>query len=83
MIRMGKKSRLSPAEVVEKAVSFFGPAGVGLKVAEAGACCARFEGAGGYIFVQTADIADQEGTNVTVEGREWEQQVQQFIIGEI
>jgi hypothetical protein len=82
MIRMGKESKLAPSEVVEKAVGFFGPSGAGLNVVDQGACCARFEGAGGYVFVQTADIDDQGGSNVTIEGREWEYQIRQFI-GEI
>jgi hypothetical protein len=79
VIRMGKESKLSPAEVVERAVKFFGPAGVGLTVADQGACCARFEGGGGYVFVQTANVDDQKGSDVTVEGREWERQVKDFI----
>lgn len=82
MIRMGKESKLAPSEVVKKAVGFFGPSGAGLNVVDQGACCARFEGAGGYVSVQTADIDDQGGSNVTVEGREWEYQIRQFM-GEI
>ena len=82
MIRMGKESKLVPAEVIEKAVEFFGPSGAGLNVVDQDACCARFEGAGGYVFVQTADIDDRGGSNVTVEGREWEHQIKQFM-GEI
>jgi hypothetical protein len=82
MIKMGKESGLAPSEVVEKAVAFFGPSGVGLQVADQGTCCARFEGAGGYVFVQTADIDDRDGSSVTIEGREWEYQIKQFM-GEI
>jgi hypothetical protein len=82
MIRMGKESKLSSSEVVEKAVVFFGPSGAGLKLMDQGDCCARFEGAGGYVSVQTADMDDKEGSNVTVEGREWEYQIRQFM-GEI
>ena len=79
MLKVGKESNLSPSEVVEKAVEFFGPSGAGLELVDQGACCARFEGAGGYVFVQTADIDDQGGSNVTVEGREWEYQITQFM----
>ena len=79
MIRMGKESKLTPSEVVGKAVAFFGPSGAGLVVADQGDCCARFEGAGGYVFVQTADIDGRGGANVTVEGREWEVQIRQFM----
>jgi hypothetical protein len=79
MIRMGKESSLVPSEVIEKAVAFFGPTGQGMNVVDQGGCCARFEGAGGYVFVQTADMDDQDGSNVTVEGREWEYQIRQFM----
>jgi hypothetical protein len=79
---MGKESKLAPPEVVDKAVEFFGPSGAGLNLVDQDACCARFEGSGGYVFVQTADIDDHEGSNVTVEGREWKYQIRRFM-GEI
>ena len=82
MIRIGKESILLPSDVVEKAVAFFGPSGVGLDVVDQGACCARFEGTGGYVFVQAVEVDDREGSNVSVEGREWEYQIKQFM-GEI
>jgi hypothetical protein len=79
MIRMGKESKLVPAEVIKKAVAFFGSDGVGLKLVNQDTCCARFEGAGGYVYVQAADIDDQGGSDVAVEGREWEHQIKQFM----
>lgn len=82
MIRMGKESKLVPAKVIEKAVEFFGPSGVGMSVLEQSDCFARFEGAGGYVFAQAADIGDGDGSNVEIEGREWEYQIRQFM-GEI
>lgn len=82
MIRMGKDSNLEPSVVIEKAVAFFGPGGIGLEVESQDVCCARFEGAGGYVYVQSADVQDGAGSSVTVEGREWEKQIKQFM-GEI
>jgi len=79
MIKMGKESKLVPAEVVEKAVAFFGPSGQGMKVIDQDACCARFEGSGGHVFVQAADIEGKGGSQVIVEGREWEYQIKQFM----
>jgi hypothetical protein len=79
MIRMGKESELAPSEVVDRAIEFFGPLGAGLSVVDQGLCCARFEGAGGYVFVQTAGADEQSGSSVTVEGREWEYQIRQFM----
>jgi len=82
MIKMGKESRLTTSEVIEKAAAFFGPSGRGMKVMNQGDCCARFEGGGGYVFVQAADVQGNTGSQVTVEGREWEYQIRQFM-GEI
>ena len=79
MIRMGKESKRVRSEVIEKAVAFFGPSGQGMNVVEQDDCCARFEGAGGYVSVHVADINDRDGSNVTIEGREWEYQIKQFI----
>jgi hypothetical protein len=79
MITIGKESKFAPAEVVETAVRFFGPSGIGLDVVERGNCCARFKGGGGYVFVSAADIQDQKGSEVTVEGREWSYQIKQFM----
>jgi hypothetical protein len=79
MINMGKKSNLAPTEVVQKAVAFFGSGGTGMRVVEQDQCCARFEGAGGHVFVSAADIQDQKGSEVTVEGREWSYQIKQFM----
>jgi hypothetical protein len=79
MIRMGKESKLVPTEVIERAVTFFGPSGQGMNVVGQDDCCARFDGGGGYVFVQAENIDDQDGSNVTIEGREWEYQIKQFI----
>ncbi|MGD8465243.1 MAG: hypothetical protein PVI09_15355 [Anaerolineae bacterium] len=79
MIRIGKDSNFESSAVLEKAAEFFGPGGVGLDATSQDPCCARFEGAGGYVYVQTTDIEDQKGSTVTVEGREWENQIKQFM----
>lgn len=79
MITIGKESRFAPSEVAETAVRYFGPSGVGMDVVERSDCCARFEGGGGYVFVWAADAGDQNGSEVTVEGREWDYQMMQFM----
>lgn len=81
MIRMGKESNLAASKVIERAIGFFGPSGLGMTVQEQSDCCARFEGAGGEVFVQAVDT-HQKGSDVTIEGREWEYQIRQFM-GEI
>ncbi|MFZ6030118.1 MAG: hypothetical protein ACOYYS_20575 [Chloroflexota bacterium] len=78
MIKIGKESRLPAAEVIDRAVEFFGPSGQGMNVLERAACCARFEGAGGHVFVSVEEDG-KKGSEVTIEGREWEYQIKQFI----
>lgn len=79
MIRMGTVSKLGSSEVIEKAVGFFGPSGLRMNVQEQSDGCARFEGAGGYVFIQTADIIDHEGSSVNVEGRQWDYHINRFM----
>ena len=79
MIRVGKDSKLSADRVVEKAIAFFGQDGLGLDVVEEGDCCVRFEGAGGHVFVQADGSEGGSGASVTVEGREWERQIKEFL----
>jgi hypothetical protein len=55
MARYGKESKLSPAKVLEKALQFFGPGGLGLEVEEQGEGCVTFEGGGGHVFVQACE----------------------------
>jgi hypothetical protein len=77
MIHLGKESKLSPTKVLERAIEFFGPDGIGLEVKEQDEGCARFEGGGGYVFVQVCE--KEKGTEVDLESREWEYQVKQFM----
>ena len=80
MIRMGKQTERSPSDVIDRAVAFFGPSGWGLEIMDRDDCRARFYGAGGYVSVLTANVESKRGWLVTVEGREWESQIQQFVI---
>jgi hypothetical protein len=82
MIKMGKESELTPSEIIEKAVAYFGPPGLGMNVVDQESCCARFQGGGGHVFVQAAQIEDEGNSQVTIEGREWEYHIKQFM-GEI
>jgi len=77
MIRVAKKTRLKPNEVVERAANFFGEGGEALKEKERGACCISFEGAGGYVAVSIID--EEKHRMVDVESREFEYQVKQFL----
>jgi hypothetical protein len=77
MIHLGKESKLSPPKVLERAIEFFGPGGVGLEVKEQDESCTRFEGGGGFVFVRVCE--GEKGTEVDLEAREWEYQAKQFM----
>ncbi|MFN2228046.1 MAG: hypothetical protein ACK2UY_17115 [Anaerolineae bacterium] len=83
MLRLQVESKLSQNEVVEKARDFFGPNGWGLEVTEFADCCARFEGGGGQVYVQTSPRRGEKGekrsgSTVEIQGREWERQIREF-----
>ncbi len=77
MIRMSAKTRLTPEEVVRRAVTFFGPGGYGLEVKNKSSDCVYFEGGGGNVGVTTS----AEGKEVSVElvSREWDYQLKEFL----
>ena len=77
MARYGKESKLSPGKVLEKALEFFGPEGLGLEVKEQNECCANFEGGGGHVVVRVGERG--RGSEVDLETREWDYQVKQFM----
>jgi len=77
MISIGKETKLRPEKVIEKAIAFFGPQGVGLEVEDSGEGCARFAGGGGFVYVSACQ--GEKRTQVSVEAREWEPQAKQFV----
>lgn len=77
MARYSKQSQMQPDEVLQRAEDFFG-GGLGLKVAERTECCLSFEGGGGHVTVTTARC-EPKYTDVDLETREWDYQVQQFM----
>ena len=76
MARYGVTTKLSPEEIIRRAVVFFGKDGSGLEVIDQGRCCARFEGGGGHISV-TVNEGDE--TEVELVTREWDYDVKQFM----
>jgi hypothetical protein len=77
MIRIGKHTRLKPAEVIEKASSFFGRDGEGLEETERSECCIAFAGPGGHVAVTISE--GEDGRSVDVESREFEYQAKKFL----
>jgi len=78
MARYSKQSQLQPDKVLQRAEDFFGTGGLGLKVVERTDCCLSLEGGGGHVTV-TAARCEPEYTDVDLETREWDHQVQQFM----
>ena len=77
MIRYGKKTKLDPLQVLEKAERFFGPLGLGLEPQDQGSACGRWTGGGGFVHISTCQSA--EGTEVDLQSREWETQAREFV----
>jgi hypothetical protein len=77
--RYGIETRLSPEEAVKKAMAYFGEGGLGLEVSEQNPCCAYFVGGGGHVSVTASTEENKKKTTVTLETREWDYHVKQFI----
>jgi hypothetical protein len=77
MMRMSKRSRLNPDEIIGKASRYFGKGGEGLEETERGSCCISFAGAGGFV---TVTVSEEDGRReVDVETREFEYQAKRFL----
>ncbi len=77
MLKIAKKTKSTPEDVIKKAVEFFGPSGYGLKVTEQAEACASFEGGGGGVSITAC--SEGKRTSVEIETREWEYQVKEFL----
>ena len=77
MIRYGKETKREPAQVLARAITYFGPEGQGLAVTEQDDCHVSFEGGGGFVTVRVC--ADKGKTEVDLAAREWERQARDFI----
>ena len=77
MTRYGKTSHLSLVDVMQKSENFFGPKGLGLDIKEHTVARAAYEGGGGYVVVAMTPAT--QGTEVEVDSREWDYQVEQFL----
>jgi hypothetical protein len=76
MARYGVNTKLSPEEIIQKAVGFFGKDGVGLEVTDRSRCCAYFEGGGGHVRVK---VSEGKTTEVELVTREWDYDVKRFV----
>lgn len=76
MLKLSTSTKLTPKQVIDKALDFFGPGGYGLEVKDQSETCATFEGGGGGVWITTC--AEKGLTTVDFETREWEGQVKEF-----
>jgi len=77
MLRLAAKSKLSPEEVIERAVTYFGPKGYGLTIKEQSPAYVRFEGAGGT--VEVTSLSEKKGSSLEVLSVEWDIQAKEFL----
>ncbi|MBC7227725.1 MAG: hypothetical protein H5T61_10900 [Thermoflexales bacterium] len=78
MARYSAETRRSPEKVLEKALAFFGPGGLGLTVEEQSDCCLRLTGGGGHVWIQI-ELGESGRTSVVLETREWDSQAMRFL----
>lgn len=76
MLRMENKTKLSEAEVIERAVKYFNGE-YSMEVKEKTDCLVTFEGAGGGVAVATC--VEDDKTAVEITSREWDYQAKQFL----
>jgi len=74
LLRLSFESSKKKDHVLEDAERHFKE--IGLVTREKGDCCIHMEGGGGYVRV---DITENDKIEVTLETREWDYQVRQFV----
>jgi hypothetical protein len=67
---------LTPEEVIEDALAFFGPGSTGLELTSQTAQGVVWQGGGGYVAIQ---VQPGDKTTVDIETREWDYPVHQFM----
>lgn len=77
MLSITKESKLKPEDVIKRAITFFGPKGLGLTITEEESYSVYLEGGGGGVRVDAGP--GKKGSKVDVETREWETQVKDFM----
>ncbi|MGE3538124.1 MAG: hypothetical protein AB7N91_11905 [Candidatus Tectimicrobiota bacterium] len=76
-MRYEVRTEKTPREVLEQAITDFGPQGAGLQLTVQRNLSLVFEGGGGHIALTTHPGAS---TTVELETREWDYAVQQFMV---
>ena len=80
MLRLGKRSRKTPDQVIEAAARYFAGKGIGLTVTRRAGSEIRLEGGGGEVTVTaTAEGAGSRHCEVDIVSREWDSAARQFL----
>jgi len=77
MLRITTKTKLTSAQIIQKAIDFWGSKGYGLKIVEQTETTIKFEGGGGLVDISVGVVNDK--TEVDLFSREWEYQTKEFI----
>lgn len=77
-MRYGTITDATGPDIIARAVEVFGPAGHGLTLSQRDLLTARLDSAVGHVAVEAQRTADGR-TEVTIETREFDREVQQFI----
>jgi len=77
MLRIATKTKLTPSDVINNAIQFFGPEGFKLKITNKTETSASFDGGEGSIEISTCEGDGK--TTVDFISREWDYQVKEFI----
>ena len=78
MINLGSETKLTPQQILERAIAYFGKGGLGLEMREDAPGCLTFSGGGGYVSV-TVTTSQERKTEVSVVAQEWEQDAKSFL----
>jgi len=78
MLRIATQTKLTPKQVIAKAIGYFGPNGLKLTITSQADTTASFEKDEGSVTVVATK--EKNKTSVELTTREWESQVEKFII---
>lgn len=77
VVRYEVRTQLTPHEIIERAITHFGPGGVGLLLTAQQHLTLIFQGGGGHVALAIQPGDDE--TIVDLETREWDYPVRQFM----
>lgn len=79
-MRYEVSTKRTPQDVIQHAITHFGPQGMGLQVVDRNEACLIMQGGGGHVAMTAcAGKTPGEKTTVEIETREWDYAVRQFM----